>query len=115
MSGFWLLFSYKFLFKKQAPISTMLLIMTLPVLTLFFSVTNEYHHLIYTNISSVEYDGYLLSQLKRGPWYYVNVLYAYSVQIFGIIVFFQRLEVKGLSNQNTGFLDVVWFNLARIG
>lgn len=94
MSGFWMLLSYKFLFKKTAPFKTVVFIMLLPVITLFLSVTNEYHHLIYTRIAAIQQDGYLLSQLSKGPWYYVNIGYAYCVQIFGMAVFFKAWRTK---------------------
>jgi len=94
MSGFWLLLSFKFYYKKQIPLKTTVLIMTLPAITLFLSVTNEYHHLIYTKIDAFEYDGYLLSLLTRGPWYYVNIGYAYFAQLFGMTVFFKTWREK---------------------
>ena len=89
MSAFWLLMSYKFLYRKAASLNLILLIMVAPCITLFLSVTNEYHHLIYTSVSVFEHDGYLLAKLVKGPWYYVNILYAYSIQIFGMVAFFR--------------------------
>lgn len=89
MSAFWLLFAYKYHYKKAAPLKIALLIVIIPLVTLFLSVTNEYHHLIYTSISVVEYEGYLLSVLGKGPWYYVNISFAYVVQLIGIVVFFR--------------------------
>ncbi|HWR60676.1 MAG TPA: histidine kinase N-terminal 7TM domain-containing protein [Clostridia bacterium] len=88
MSAFWLIFAYKFHYKRKPSLKTTILIMVFPFLTLFFSVTNEFHHLIYTDVSAFEYDGYLLSILSKGIWYYVNIAYAYGIQLFGIYVFF---------------------------
>lgn len=95
MSGFWLLLTFKYLFKKPASLNTVILIMTVPFITLFLSVTNEYHHLIYTNISVFEHDGYLLTLLEKGPLYYMNILFAYSVQLFGLITFFRAWRATG--------------------
>ena len=95
MSAFWMIFSYKFNFKKKAPLKITILIMIIPFLTLFLSATNEYHNLIYTNVSAFEFDGYLISKLSKGPWYFVNIIYSYSVQLFGTVVFFRAWRRAG--------------------
>lgn len=95
MSAFWMLFAYKFHFKRKAHTAISILILIIPMLTLFFSVTNEYHHLIYADISTFQYDGHMLSLLTKGPWYYVNLLYAYLVQAFGVYVFFKAWRSSG--------------------
>lgn len=95
MSAFWLFFSYRFQYNRPVPIRTSIIFMCIPVLTLFFSVTNEYHNLIYTNVSTFEYNGYLLADLSKGPWYFVNVAYAYAIQIFGMIVFYKAWHRDG--------------------
>ncbi len=88
MTAFWMIFAYKYHYKNKPSLKATILIMLFPFLTLFFSVTNEFHHLIYTDISAFEYQGHLLSILSKGPWYYVNIAYAYIIQIFAIYVFF---------------------------
>lgn len=117
MSAFWMLFSYKFHFKKKASLKTTFLIMVLPVLTLFFSATNEYHHLLYTNVSAFEFEGYLLAQLSKGPWYFVNIGFAYSVQLFGIIVFFRAWRRSGYklgSQAYWMFFGSIWPGLVNM-
>jgi diguanylate cyclase (GGDEF)-like protein len=111
MSAFWLLMSYKYLFRKSASMNLTLLIMLVPAITLFLNVTNEYHHLIYTDISSFTHNGYLLALLEKGPWYYVNILYAYSVQIFGMAVFFRAWRTRGFQFRTQAFwlfLGSIW-------
>lgn len=117
MSAFWLLMSYKFLRKKSASLNLILLIMAVPCITLFLSVTNEYHHLIYTSVSTFEHDGYLLAKLAKGPWHYVNILYAYSIQIFGMVVFFQVWRTKGYQFRTQAFwmfCGSIWPGLVNI-
>lgn len=111
MSAFWLLMSYKFRFHKPASMNLTLLIMSVPVITLFLGVTNEYHHLIYTNISTFTHNGYTLAFLEKGLWYYINILYAYSVQLFGLVVFFRAWRTKGFQFQTQAFwlfLGSIW-------
>jgi len=95
MSAFWMIFAYKFHFKKAASLKITIMIMVIPFLTLFFNVTNEYHKLIYTNVSAFEFEGYLLAKLSGGPWYFVNIAYAYLVQLFGMSVFFGAWRKNG--------------------
>lgn len=117
MSAFWMIFSYKFHFKKKASLKITMLIMALPFLTLFLSVTNEFHHLIYTNISAFEYGGYLVAKLSRGPWYFVNIAYAYSVQLFGIVVFFRawrRAKYRLGTQAYWMFLGSIWPGLVNV-
>jgi len=95
MSAFWMIIAYRFYFKRSVPLKITILIMVIPFLTLFFSVTNEYHNLLYSNVSVFEFEGYLLSRLSRGPWYFINVTYAYLVQLFGMFVFFKALRSAG--------------------
>ncbi|HWQ77791.1 MAG TPA: diguanylate cyclase [Anaerovoracaceae bacterium] len=92
--AFWLLISYKFVFMKSASLNLTLLIMTIPFITLFLSVTNDHHHLIYTSLSILKYDGYLLAQLARGPLYYASLLFSYAASVFGMAVFFRAWRMK---------------------
>jgi diguanylate cyclase (GGDEF)-like protein len=75
------------------------------------SVTNDYHRLIYTGISTFAYDGYLLALLSKGPWYYVNILYSYSVQIVCMLVYYWSWRTKGFQVRTQAFwlfLGSIW-------
>lgn len=117
MSAFWIIFSYTFHFKKTASLKVIIIIMILPFLTLFFSVTNEYTHFIYTNVSAFEYDGYLLSSLSKGPWYFVNIFYAYLAQSLGIFAFFMAWRRTGYKLETQPFwmlIGSIWPGLMNI-
>ena len=88
MSALWLLFSYKYHHRRSAPLKLVLFIMVIPVVTVFLSATNEYHHLIYADVSAVERDGFLLSVLEKGSWYPVYFIFSFLVQLMGILTFF---------------------------
>jgi len=109
--AFWLLISYKFAFMKPATLVQTLLIMTVPFITLFLGVTNEYHHLVYTGFSVYEYGGHLLTQLARGPWYYIALLFAYAASISGMAVFYRawRMKISQFRRQAFWlFLGAIW-------
>lgn len=103
MSAFWMLFAYKFHYKRKAPTAISVLVLVIPMLTLFFGVTNEYHNLVYTDISAFEYNGQLLSLLAKGPWYYVNLSYAYIIQAFGIYAFFKAWRSSGYKHKTPAY------------
>jgi diguanylate cyclase (GGDEF)-like protein len=117
MTAFWLILSYKFHFKKAPSMKTTIAILAIPFMTLFLSVTNELHHLIYANISVFESAGGLFPILSRGPFYYVNVAYAYSVQLFGAVVFFSAWRKSGYNHKTLAFwlfLGSMWPGLVNI-
>lgn len=104
MTVFWLLFSYKFYFNKNASLRFILVVMIIPILTLFFCVTNEYHNLFYSNISVLKFEDFMIASLDKGPWYYVNVLYSYLVLIIGISVFYRLWRHSNYSIKTQSFL-----------
>lgn len=88
MTVFWFLFSYKFYYHKNASYRLTLLVMIVPVLTLFFNVTNDYHHLLYKSVVYVTNGAYVQLQLTRGVWYYFYSLYSYAMILYGSGLFY---------------------------
>ena len=88
MITFGMIFSYKFHFNKNPSLKLSIVFLFIPMLTLFFSSTNEFHHLFYANVSAIQYEDGILVNIKKGPWYFVNIIYSYIVLIFGEIVFY---------------------------
>ena len=88
MIAFGMMFSYKFHFNKNPSLKLRIAFLFIPMLTLFFSSTNEFHHLFYVNVSAIEYEGFIIASIEKGPWYFVNIIYSYIVLWIGIIVFY---------------------------
>ena len=110
MSGFWMILTYRYYFKTAMPIKMIIVLMIIPFLTLFFASTNEYQHLMHTNITAIEYDGYLLAVLSRGPWNYVNIVYIYLIQVFSVFVFIRAWRGESFKIGTQSF----WMLLAAI-
>jgi diguanylate cyclase (GGDEF)-like protein/PAS domain S-box-containing protein len=111
MTVFWFLFAYKYYYNKSASYRLILLIMIIPVTTLFISVTNDYHHLLYANIALVQYDGFLLGNITKGPWYYFYSLYAYIILAIGIVLFYKiwRRSMQKMKTQAfLMFFGTIW-------
>lgn len=85
---FAMMLAYKFHFNKNPSLKFKIGFLFIPMLTLFFSSTNEYHNIFYTNVSTIKYGEFLLVDLEKGPWYFVNIIYSYIALLFGGIVFY---------------------------
>ncbi|MBX3009278.1 MAG: PAS domain S-box protein [Melioribacteraceae bacterium] len=55
------------------------LIMVVPIITVFLMATNIFHHLMYINFSLIEYGQFLLIKPQQGAWFWVHVFYSYSM------------------------------------
>lgn len=80
----WLLFAYKFFFNRDPSLKLTLSLFAIPVLTLFFNVTNDYHHLLYADVTAVWYQGFMVVRLTKGPWYLIHIVYSYASLIVGL-------------------------------
>jgi diguanylate cyclase (GGDEF) domain len=103
MGAFWLLFAYKFHVHKSPSVKLNIMALVIPALTLFFSATNEFHRLFYTDVSAVRYDGFILAKITRGPWYYVNVIYSFGALFLGIFLFFSAWKKTGYQVRTQAF------------
>jgi diguanylate cyclase (GGDEF)-like protein/PAS domain S-box-containing protein len=50
-----------------------------PILSTVFFWTNDYHHLFYQSLDLVQENGFLAVDFVRGPWYWINTVYSYTI------------------------------------
>jgi len=62
---------------------TLLLYYLIPVLTLLFIVTNDFHHLFYKQVDFVQSHGALLLDMTVGQWYVVHGSYTFGTLFVG--------------------------------
>ena len=55
------------------------LISIVPFLTVLGVMTNDWHHLIWTDIAVRDLDGYAGLLVTHGPWFYVHAVYSYML------------------------------------
>jgi diguanylate cyclase (GGDEF)-like protein/PAS domain S-box-containing protein len=67
----------------------LILLSLLPLLSLFLQWTNSYHHLFYQSLHVLAKDEFMILEITRGPWYFVNVIYSYAVIGTGIFLMSQ--------------------------
>ena len=71
---------------KRPNIKEFILLSVIPFITMLLMWTNEFHHLVYHNISLYSDDNFLLIEKEIGPWYYLNMAYSYTALIAGSII-----------------------------
>jgi diguanylate cyclase (GGDEF)-like protein len=101
--AFWFLLTYKASSGKSAPFFFCFLVLVIPVLTVFFSATNDYHHFYYQNVSINATPGGFIAQLDKGPWYYVFVAYSNLIMAITLVVYFLQWRKSGLGTGNRSF------------
>ncbi|KAF0130447.1 MAG: integral membrane sensor signal transduction histidine kinase [Bacteroidetes bacterium] len=66
-------------------------LLIIPVLTMFLSITHEYHSLYYKDVTVNTSGNFPLLQLSLGPWYYVHVIYSYVIILYSVAVLSKKL------------------------
>ncbi len=65
----------------------------IPAITLLLYFTNSLHHLFYLDIGEVSaVHNYYELAIKKGPWYYVNIIYLNLVLVCCLILFLRKLR-----------------------
>lgn len=66
-----------------------------PILTVGMVWTNEWHHLIWTTTSQIEYAGIRFFTVEHGAYYWLHVAYSYSLILTGSLLFlFQAIKTR---------------------
>jgi diguanylate cyclase (GGDEF)-like protein len=68
---------------KKIPRTLTVLLFVIPVTTLFFRLTNDWHHLVYKAVALNESGPFPVLSITRGIWYYVNTTFAYCCLLAG--------------------------------
>jgi signal transduction histidine kinase len=73
------------------PASITRLLFVIPVITMMLAFTSEYHPLYYKAIFLQESGPFPTLKLSFGPWYFVHVVYSYSLVVVGLVVLFRKM------------------------
>jgi signal transduction histidine kinase len=112
----WLVFSLRYT-KRQAWLTPRhwVMLMTVPLLTLLFMLTNEFHQLVWVRFDLLFNAGLTLLVMTPGVWYWIFVLYLYGAFLAGSLMLLTstRYEIASLVYQQalillTG-LALPWF------
>jgi signal transduction histidine kinase len=112
----WLAFSLRYT-KRQAWLTPghWFLLMTIPLLTILFVLTNEVHQLVWVSANLVVLHGFSFMTILPGVWYWIFTLYLYVLFVVGslMLVTSTRYEISSLLPQQAliflAGLAVPWF------
>lgn len=106
MFVFWLMLLHKVFLNRDPSLKLTIALMAIPVLTLFFSATNDFHHLYYADMSIVQHNGFVTAKLTKGPWYIVNTVYGFGTLLVGIGLTHRAWRRSACSKMQTVLLTI---------
>lgn len=93
---FWLLFASQYTgSEKWIKTNTLLLVFTVPAISIIMHATNHFHSLFYKSITLGEIDNINYLKLDPGIFWWINIGYSHIVTIAGLVLFIRlmfRLE-----------------------
>jgi signal transduction histidine kinase len=88
LSTFYLLFALQFTgFYRKIRIEHIIILMSIPTVSIFFNLTNEQHNYMYSNARMVETDPFYYITFEPGFWYRIQQIYDFLIMIFCFIIF----------------------------
>ncbi len=70
-----------------------------PVILFLFTVINQFHGMVYSEITLQTIDSHLISIFTKGPLLYVNTIYSYSligIGLYWLVLHFLQFGIKGI-------------------
>lgn len=101
----WILFNlehYKFRLKDSVVFK--ILIFVIPVLTFFIRLTNQYHNLYYTTISTVNIADFDVLSLGKGSWYYVHSVFVTICALVSIVIILRMQKTNKKVSSPVAFI-----------
>jgi PAS domain S-box-containing protein len=83
------------------------LLFLIPVVNIAMLITNDYHHLFYTDSTLIESGGYLFHKLTPGLFYWIHVLYSYSCILIAGFFLFRMLFYTVKENRVRVYLFII--------
>jgi PAS domain S-box-containing protein len=78
-----------------------------PALTITFAFTNDWHMFLWRGYHYIPVDGMLAIKIDRGPWFYVHMLYSYSLTLTGaILILTKYIRSVSLYQKQSAWLAV---------
>lgn len=76
----WFIFAISYT-RRQMRLSatTLNLICVIPTITMIMVMTNEWHHLIWSNVYLTQANGYTGMVTEHGAWFFVHAIYSYAL------------------------------------
>ncbi|WP_183278351.1 histidine kinase N-terminal 7TM domain-containing diguanylate cyclase [Clostridium fungisolvens] len=106
----WLLFALKFNgHKGKIKKNIVVLLFIIPFITLILNYTNDFHHLFYKELYMNNSGIFPITNIVRGPWYWVNIIYTYVIMVIGLIIFILAyFKAVSIIRKQILFLIIAW-------
>jgi PAS domain S-box-containing protein len=87
----WLLFSFEYSGREHwITRNNLLLLFTVPVISILMVSTNNLHHLFYSSVSEQVVGGLVYADIAYGPFFWFNTIYSYLIIYIAIMIILQR-------------------------
>lgn len=106
----WLAFALTFNgHKVKIKRSTLTLLNIVPFITLIANYTNDFHHLFYKKMYMNNDEIFPIVELIKGPLYWVNIVYTYTIMLIGLIIFiFAYFKAVSIVRKQILLLIIAW-------
>ncbi|MDD3224846.1 MAG: histidine kinase N-terminal 7TM domain-containing protein [Clostridium sp.] len=106
----WLMFALNFAgYKDKLKKRTLMLLYIVPVIVLIINYTNDFHHLFYIKLYMKSNGIFQIVDMIKGPWYWVNVIYAYTLMFIGLIILIlDYFKSVSIVKKQILFLIIAW-------
>lgn len=84
--------------------SKFLLLFIVPLITISSLITNDYHHLFYTESAIVESEGFFFHKMSGGLFYWLHIFYSYSCIVIATYLLFMMLVYTVKENKSRIYL-----------
>jgi signal transduction histidine kinase len=92
---FWLIFLLEYTGReKWLTRRNVILLFVLPTITTVLALTNTQHTLIYTGVSLVPYDGFMMLVATRGGWFWVHTAYSYLLLVSATVLLLRTFLIS---------------------
>jgi len=105
---FWIFFASMYTGKDSwINLKNILLIIIIPICTFTMVVSNNYHHLFYNSSEIIETNNHYYHQFQSGVFYWVHIIYSYSLVLIGILMIIANLV--SVSRDNRSRVSLILF------
>ncbi len=88
---FWLLFCLRYTNRQQPKTDIFFWIFSwIPAATVILAFTNQFHNLVWSNLSLSNVRGIIVLSQDYGIWFWINAAYSYALYLFGLILLIQN-------------------------
>jgi len=88
----WLIFAIQYSQQEKTPPARKLaLLWIIPAFTVIMLWTNSWHHLMWSSIEMVDFQGTMLQSVEHGTYFWIHAIYTYGAVLAGVFIFVRHM------------------------